>query len=103
MQSAVGSNAEVSYSKAAQFRQGERCFSNDVVVVNLQDGKQICEIWFHVAIDNVCMSRMSLRSDLGDKFKRSSEPLLILTHAVSHVCVYVSQGEDLLIAPATLR
>ena len=104
IQSAVGSNADVSYSKAAQFRQGERCCSNDVVVVDLQDGKQICEIWFHVAIDNVCMSCMSLCSDLGDnKFKRSSEPMLILTHAVSHVCVYVSQDENLLIAPATLR
>jgi hypothetical protein len=104
MISAVGHNAEIEYAKEAQFKKGERCFSNDLVILDLADGKHIAEIWFHISADNVPMSVVSLCTTMGgNMFKKTSEPLLVLTSAVSCVCTYVSQGDCFLVAPATVR
>ena len=104
MISAVGNDAEIQYSKEAQFKKGERCFSNDLVVLDLADGKHVAEIWFHISADNVPMSVVSLCTVMGgNMFKKTTEPLLVLTSAVSYVCTYVSQGDRFLVAPATVR
>lgn len=94
----VGADIKIAHTAFhAAFSQSSRL---DFVVADVDGCRQVVQIWFHLDVDGHVLSCVAQCDRLGgNRFKISSESVLIHTKCIIEPCIYHVEGDVVVIAP----